>query len=449
MGQDKMLIATQGLLAPTIRHDQGTFYVICTNSRSNGSVLTTENFYVSTTNIWSGTWSPPVYYNFCGIDPSLFFDDDGRVYIQGSHRAGLVWDPQCTIRQLEIDIATGEPLSDICQIWEGAMGKQDVEGPHIYKKDDYYYLLAAEAGTFENHAITMARSKDIWGPYTSYPRNPVLTARGTSEVIQNTGHGDLFQSPDGSWWCVCLGVRKIDIRHPLGRETFLAPVDWPRNEWPSIAHPKLKFQTVSSIAPERDIGPMQPINPNYVIENIFIRGQNPSSYVVAEPFIRIKPGVAGLDSRTSSVSFLGRRQRSINSTASVKLLKDFWTKKEDGLIAGLSLWKDEQRYVAIAINQEATSIDVVMSTVRKGHVLVEREAIGIRDGVELQIVATAYKYTFAVRPRLRSDWRTVASINTNELATYDFTGPVFGIFAQKAEQQRESSWVTFTDFVIT
>lgn len=449
MGPDKMLVAAQGLLAPTIRHHQGTFYVICTNSRSDGSVLTTENFYVSTTDIWSGVWSPPVYYDFCGIDPSLFFDDDGRVYIQGSYRAGPVWDPQCTIRQLEIDIATGEPLSDIRPLWEGAMGKQDVEGPHIYKKDDYYYLLAAEAGTFEKHAITMARSKDIWGPYTSCPRNPVLTARGTSEVVQHTGHGDLFQSPGGRWWCVCLGVRKTDHRHPLGRETFLAPVDWPRNGWPSIAHPKLKFQTLSSIAPEGGIEPIRALNPNHVIENIFIRGKNPSGYAVAETLIRIKPSVAGLDSCTGSVSFLGRRQRSINSTASVKLVKDFWTKKEDGLTAGLSLWRDERRYVAIAINQEATSIDVVMSTVRQGHVLVERQAIEIRDGIELQIVATAYKYTFAVRPGLRSEWRTVASVDTNELATYDFTGPVFGIFAQKEEQQREPNWVTFTDFVIT
>jgi beta-xylosidase len=184
----KTLVACQRLLAPTIRYHKGTFYVICTNSTSDGSELDTSNVYVSTTDIWSGKWSAPTWYDFRGIDPSLFFDDDGRVYIQGSYRAGPVWDPQCTVRQFEIDIETGKPLSETKHIWEGAMGKQDVEGPHVYKKDGYYYLLAAEAGTFEDHAITIARSKNVWGPYESCPKNPILTASGTDDVVQHTGH---------------------------------------------------------------------------------------------------------------------------------------------------------------------------------------------------------------------------------------------------------------------
>ena len=197
MGPGRTLIACQGLLAPSIRHHKGAFFVICTNTSSDGGNLTYENFYVTTTDIWSNEWSDPIHFDFCGIDPSLFFDDDGRTYIQGSYRAGPVWDPQCTVGQFEIDITTGKALSSIEHIWDGALGKQDVEGPHIYKKDGYYYLLTAEDGTFEHHAITMARSDNIWGPFQSSPSNPILCAYGTSETIQHTGHGDLFQSPDG------------------------------------------------------------------------------------------------------------------------------------------------------------------------------------------------------------------------------------------------------------
>lgn len=192
-----MLAAAQGLLAPSIRYHKGKFYVVCTNSTSNGADLTTRNFFVSTADIYSGKWSAPIWYDFQGIDPSIFVDDDDRVYIHGSYRAGPVWDPQCTIRGFEIDLRTGTPLSEIREIWNGAMGKGDAEGPHVYKKDGFYYVLAAEAGTFEQHAITMARSRHIWGPYENAPSNPILTANRTSGVVQHTGHGDLFQGKDG------------------------------------------------------------------------------------------------------------------------------------------------------------------------------------------------------------------------------------------------------------
>jgi beta-xylosidase len=185
------------LFAPTIRWHKGIFYIICTNCTLKGEELGVSNFYVSTTDIWSDRWTDPIYFDFHGIDPSIFFDDDDRVYIQGSWRAGPLHEPQCTIRQVEINIATGEYLSEIKELWIGFSGKSDVEGPHIYKKDEYYYLLTAEDGTFETHLIAVARSTNIWGPYESYEKNPLLTAAGTKEYIQNTGHGDLFQDRDG------------------------------------------------------------------------------------------------------------------------------------------------------------------------------------------------------------------------------------------------------------
>jgi len=90
--------------------------------------------------------------------------------------------------------------------------------------------------------ITMARSRDIWGPYKSYENNPVLTAYGTRSVVQNTGHGDLFQDGDGKWWITVLGIRNMDGCYPMGRETFLVPVEWPEGGWPRIEFPKLEFE---------------------------------------------------------------------------------------------------------------------------------------------------------------------------------------------------------------
>jgi beta-xylosidase len=179
IGAGKVLVATVGLLAPTIRFHKGTFFVICTNASHtpDRKGLITKNFYVTTKDIWSGDWSDPIFFDFKGIDTSLFFDDDDRAYIQGSWREGLLTETICTIRQFEVDIGTGKALSETKELWKGFSGKNDAEGPHIYKKDGYYFLVTAECGTFEHHAISVARSMDIWGPYESYAENPILTGQ--------------------------------------------------------------------------------------------------------------------------------------------------------------------------------------------------------------------------------------------------------------------------------
>lgn len=165
-----------------------------------------KNFYIWTDDIYSNVWSDPIFLDFHGIDPSLFFDDDGKVYFQGARELTRKSQPSCTIMQMEIDIATGKSLSPLQVIW-GGFAQYDTEGPHIYKKDGYYYLLVAEGGTFENHMLSIGRSKSIWGPYESCPSNPLLTTRGTKQYIQNVGHGELFQDENGAWWAAVLAIR--------------------------------------------------------------------------------------------------------------------------------------------------------------------------------------------------------------------------------------------------
>ncbi|KAF9697721.1 hypothetical protein EKO04_004005 [Ascochyta lentis] len=193
-----VMVASGGLFAPTLQYNDGIFYIVCTNCYHGKDNWQTDNFLIHTTDIWSNEWSDTIPFPFNSIDPSLFFDDDGRVYVQGSWLIDRMKQPSCTIRQFEIDIRTGKPLSEPHKIW-GGFAKRDTEGPHIYKKDGWYYLLVAEGGTYEHHMPSIARSKDVWGPYEAGPHNPIMTADGTDEEIQNIGHGEIFQDANNKW----------------------------------------------------------------------------------------------------------------------------------------------------------------------------------------------------------------------------------------------------------
>ncbi|THY61342.1 xylosidase/arabinosidase [Aureobasidium pullulans] len=244
-----IMVASAGLWAPTIRHHKGRFYIICTNCTRGGEAFLTQNFYIYTDDIMSNEWSDPIFVDFKGIDPSLFFDIDDRVYFQGSWELTRERQPTCTIKQFEIDITTGKPLSETQEIWTGA-AKYDTEGPHIYRKDGYYYLVVAEGGTLEHHMLSIARSRSIWGPFESYEYNPILTSDLKNEFVQNTGHGELFHDASGAWWAVVLGVRESEGgRSPIGRESFLTPVDWPKGGWPTIDQPRMTFTRFAIVKP--------------------------------------------------------------------------------------------------------------------------------------------------------------------------------------------------------
>ena len=231
------------IFACTIRYHDGTFYVITTNTGREG------NFFVTATDP-AGPWSDPVWIDVGGIDPDLFFDDDGKVYVTNSD-----------FNLYEIDPKTGRLLSEGRRIWATTGGRY-AEAPHLYKKDGWYYLMAAEGGTEEAHSVTLARSHDIRGPYYSNPANPILThvgAAGQQNPIQGVGHGDMVQTPDGDWWMLFHGYRTVidgGVHHTLGRETCLAPVSWPENGWPQV-------NGNGTVTPEMTVPtlPLQPFPP--------------------------------------------------------------------------------------------------------------------------------------------------------------------------------------------
>ena len=218
------LALSDGVWAPTIREHNGVFYVVFSTSNASAGMRT---FVVTATNP-SGVWSTPIELDVVGFDPSLFFDDDGRAWLTACRdrvprtpeSPGLLW-------AREFDPVTCTVISPEIELWGGALKGAWVEAPRIFKINNEYWVLCAEGGTERGHAVTIARSEHVTGPYVGYRRNPVLTHRHLPErfPIQNVGHADLVEGPDGEIWAVALGVRPLDGHHTLGRETFLTRVE--------------------------------------------------------------------------------------------------------------------------------------------------------------------------------------------------------------------------------
>ena len=222
-----------GIHAPSIRYHDGLFYIIVTNvySALPGKEHPLMVNFIITAEDPAGPWSDPVWVEGApGIDPDLFWDDDGKVYFVGTRSIdqpdengiGEIW-------VQELDPESWQLRGERHPIWRGACGGCCVEGPHIYKENGLYYVLVAEGGTGPNHAVMMAASDKLFGPYESNPRNPVITSRHLSRNnwVNNTGHADLVQLADGRWYMVALGIRnEISGRSNMGRETHLMPVIW-------------------------------------------------------------------------------------------------------------------------------------------------------------------------------------------------------------------------------
>ena len=223
---------SRGLFAPTIRYNNGTFYVICTNVSFGGNFIVTSDKA-------EGPYSEPHYLEGAdGIDPSLFFDDDGKCYYIGTHPNpdGCKYDGDWYIYIQELDIKNFKLVGEKHNVWNGAMrGVHWPEGPHLYKKDGYYYILHAEGGTGPEHAVSVARSREVFGPYEGNFCNPILTHRhlGKAFPVRYVGHADLICTPKGDWYMVMLAVRQQNGLTTMGRETFLARVVW-ENDWPVV-----------------------------------------------------------------------------------------------------------------------------------------------------------------------------------------------------------------------
>ncbi|KAI8810986.1 xylan 1,4-beta-xylosidase [Cladochytrium replicatum] len=255
LSSTKQHTAFKGIYAVTLRFIFGTFYLITTNESAPGpddpdaeKASSSERwgmFYVSTKNIFEwGSWSDPIWLpSVQGIDPSLYLDEESGKIVLTSSRTPAYTPPdyifsddkhEWGIQAAEIDLATGV-LSPFVFLTSGTGGRYP-EGPHIYKREGFYYLLISEGGTEYAHSLTVFRSTTLFGPYESSPYNPLLTHRGLQSPIQGVGHGDFFDDGEGNWFIIFHGMRppSYPLGHILGRETILSPVYFSSDGWPLI-----------------------------------------------------------------------------------------------------------------------------------------------------------------------------------------------------------------------
>ncbi len=221
---------SQGIFAPTIRYHEGTFYIITTMVGQKGN-------FIITAKDPAGPWSDPIWIEDApGIDPSLFWDDDGKCYYTGASVVDGTrgeWPGKNGVWMQEIDPDRGVLIGERKQLTYGhASNARWAEGPHLFKIDGEYLLLIGEGGTGEFHAVTVFNSKELWGPYIPNHANPIMTHRhlGKTHHIGQTGHADMVQTQNGDWWSVMLAKRHVDGFVTLARETFLAKVEMTQQE---------------------------------------------------------------------------------------------------------------------------------------------------------------------------------------------------------------------------
>jgi alpha-N-arabinofuranosidase len=440
------IAASDGLYAPTIRYAQGTFYVVCTLVGGRGE---SGNFVVTAKDP-AGPWSQPTWLHEAdGFDPSLFFDEDGRSWFCATTQqddAGhtSVWVQEFSTEKLHL---IGKPA----HIWQGALrGARWAEAPHIYRIDGAYYLLAAEGGTSREHAVVVARSDEITGPYEGCERNPVLTARhlGDGAPVISTGHADLVQTPQGQWWAVLLGVRDGE-RGNLGRETFLTSVGWERG-WPvfnpGVGHVRLLEEqrpTTDDVpwpaTPRCDSFDGPALAPTW----LFLRTPREKWWSLTDRagHLRLRLRPDDLTQRANP-SFICRRLQHRSYAVFTSL--DFTTESASES-AGLAVMHSD----AYQLRFEVAFTDRrVLRVVRRAAGVDELVAeISAKAGVvRLGIEAAGPSYTFSVADG--SGWATVAHADASHLSYQvagGFFGAVVGIFATShgAESTNVADFDTF------
>lgn len=413
---------SEGIYAPTISYHEGIFYMVTTNVSNN------RNFLVYTEDP-GGEWSEPVWLHAKGIDPSLYFEGD---------KCYLTTNPDNMIHLSEINPKTGEQLSESKAIWGGTGGRYP-EAPHIYKKDGWYYLLLSEGGTEYGHTVTIARSRNIDGPYQPNPASPILTHIGVetqASPIQGTGHADMVQAEDGSWWMVFLAFRpQSGNHHVIGRETFLAPVRWDENAWPVVngngtvdldmATPTLALQPFEKPNYNTNFN-----EPKLGLEWIYLRNPVKENYSLnsKDGHIILKTTPVSLNDNESP-TFLGRRQQHMEFSATSRMdLLEAQINDE----AGITLFMDNNSHYDLFIREKNDQERVLIVRYRLGNLTHETKEIDIgQEAIYLRLVGEKDYYSF----EYSEDGEKFISINKMDVKYLSsetaggFTGVVIGMFA--------------------
>jgi xylan 1,4-beta-xylosidase len=363
---------SRGIFAPAIRYQKGIFYVTCTLVDKGGN-------FVATSKEPAGPWSNPVWIpEINGIDPSLFFDENGKNYIIYNSVAPddkPLYEGHRTIRMHEFDTKNLKVIGEEYLLVNGGtdITKKPIwiEAPHVFQKDDYYYLICAEGGTFDQHSEVVFRSTTVEGPYLPYEHNPILTQRQLDPErdfpITSTGHADFVETGTGDWWAVFLGCRPYppyqEGFYNTGRETFLAPIKW-KDSWPVINpdYEEVQYHYPYPLQPVKN-KPDIPYSGNFKIRDEFAAETLNKNWI----FLRTprekwydlqgKKGFLSLQVRpetcagTGNPTFIGHRQQHLQGSASTafQLLPQAENEK-----AGMLIFQNENHFYFLAKSLEGS-----------------------------------------------------------------------------------------------
>lgn len=470
-----------GIQAPSIRYHNGTFYIIttCVYRPPDSDEGTCTNFIITAKDV-RGPWSDPcVVEGAPGIDPDIFFDDDGKVWYVGTAAPDKpTFGGEGEIYVQELDPESLSFVGDRSHLWRGALfGGVFVEGPHMYKHEGKYYLMAAEGGTGVNHSVVIAMSDCVTGPFYPNERNPILTSRHLSydNWVHSTGHADLFQLPDGRWYVVCLGIR-AEVGEPgmrrsnMGRETFLLPATWEREpmEWSPLGPPGKRLWPV--FAPETGRVERQSLLPMGKLQHQahnsfrdsfedekklhfewnFRRAPKEGSFSLsARPgFLRLYSQPEVIKERVSC-SLLGIRQRHTNFVYEAKME---FVPTESGIEAGMSLFQKDDNYInfLVAFSKETGyRVLIAIKEKEKTEVTLQSSVIANFAGqIVFKVESGAGSYRFLYSLDNGANFTAFADTSNDLIMSMGYTGSYLGLYCtsrgKPSQDYADFDWVQHT-----
>lgn len=457
-----------GIHAPTIRYNKGVYYIISTNVYFDAEKKKADmvNFIITANNP-AGPWSDPIHVEGApGIDPDLFFDDNGRVWYVGNQAPeNPSFDGEGEIWLQELDLNEYSLIGERHLLWRGACGGVWAEGPHMYKKDGKYYLIIAEGGTSFNHAVMVAMSENIEGPYISNPRNPILTSRHLSydNWVNSTGHGDIIELDDGRYYMVLLGIRnEINRGSNMGRETFIAPLSWEREPfewkenkdlWPVVSPISGKIEKVNKV-----------IFKNSVQENSnnFRDDFNEKNLNLKWNFRRIPlEDIYSLSKRAgylrmycnqniikerSRAALMGFKQ---NETDFEYFINMNFNPEKDKAEAGVSIFQKDDNYINFTVFKNEEKIFIKMYAFQNDKIISisEQEIADYKGKIKLKISSEEDEYKFFYSTR-GFRYRLFSKIKNDIVKSEGYTGAHIGLYAtsngDKSNDYADFDYIDYT-----
>ena len=409
-----------GIWAPCLSYHDGKFYLIYTDMKTEDSTAFRDGHnYLTTATDVRGPWSDPIFLNSSGFDPSLFHDDDGRKYLVNpiwDHRIGHHWSYGIVMQ--EFSEAEGKLVGPAKVIWKGTPVGM-TEGPHLYKKDGYYYLMCAEGGTDYHHSETIARSRDIWGPYEADPETPFLSAfYDPTNPLQKCGHASLVETQNGEWYLAHLTGRPLELGRrplfdlnlygccPLGRETALQKIEWV-DGWPRVVGGRQ-----GALEIEGPALPEVPVAPTWPGKDDFDRTELNINYQwlripLTEQMVTLKerPGYLRIYGHESLASYhtqalIARRWESFNFDAETAVEFEPDTFQQ---LAGLTCFynRDNFTFIHVSWDEEVgRCIDIIGRSVKKYYAPLKGKVIPVPAEVKqvyfkVEVRHDTYRYLYS------------------------------------------------------